>query len=215
MMTLLAVRELARELAGEFDRARELVRNFGSDDECSRVIINEISREISNALDIGYATAWNIAQDLAGNDDPNLACDRASTLFEYFANKLDYDLTVAQAENFGLDPKEGEVALQAFIDCYRKSARLADVLEEVVGATGAQTCTSTSRPPGRFAHFMIILACRFLPASHRVRYAAEFHSELYELPRRRRIGHAVRILRSAPSIRASIRSTPIAEREGL
>lgn len=70
------------------------------------------------------------------------------------------------------------------------------------------------RRPGRATRMLAAAACWLLPASHRARYAAEFHSELAELAGRHRLAHAIRILRNAPATRASIRATTVAEREG-
>lgn len=89
------------------------------------------------------------------------------------------------------------------------NAYLADAAEEARVRRKSQS----GLPPGRAARVLIVAACHLLPATHSSRYLEEFSSELSELPRRHRLGHALRILRSAPSLRASIRSTPIAERE--
>jgi len=47
-----------------------------------------------------------------------------------------------------------------------------------------------------------------LPPSARARYAQEYLAELYDLPRRHRIAHAVRILRTAPALRLGLRANP-------
>lgn len=66
--------------------------------------------------------------------------------------------------------------------------------------------------PGKAVQAVTHLACLVLPANHRSRYSDEWYAELFDLPRSRRLVHAVRVLRRAPATRASIRATPVAER---
>ncbi|OAA27803.1 protein of unknown function (DUF4407) [Frankia sp. EI5c] len=95
-------------------------------------------------------------------------------------------------------------------DFVRGSARTSDETR----AAGRQRWKKLDGSPGRTVWALTAAACWFLPAGHRTRYAEEFHSELSELPRRRRLGYAIRTLGSAPVIRASLRATPVAERKG-
>jgi hypothetical protein len=55
------------------------------------------------------------------------------------------------------------------------------------------------------------MAARLLPARHRARYAEEYRSELFELaaarePRRCQVLFAVRLLRTAPTLRLELRA---------
>lgn len=99
--------------------------------------------------------------------------------------------------------------------CRQITGRMARSLAQASAQAASQVAKRhTARAPGLTVRILTTAACRLVPASHRVRYAAEFHSELYELPRRHRLGHAARILRSAPAIRAGIRATLVAGRDG-
>jgi hypothetical protein len=69
-----------------------------------------------------------------------------------------------------------------------------------------QVARSAHSMPGR----VVALAVRMLPASERVRYREEFRSELLDpeflmLPRRKRLGYALRVLARTPSLRWALR----------
>ena len=54
---------------------------------------------------------------------------------------------------------------------------------------------------------MVSLAVRVLPAREQPRYAEEFRTELVELPRRYRLGHALRVLVTAWELRRALNET--------
>ncbi|WP_410601255.1 hypothetical protein [Amycolatopsis sp. lyj-90] len=51
---------------------------------------------------------------------------------------------------------------------------------------------------------LVALAARILPESHRLRYAEEFRADLREVPRRERLGHALRLVACAWELRRSL-----------
>jgi hypothetical protein len=49
--------------------------------------------------------------------------------------------------------------------------------------------------PARSAHFLLTIAVRLLPPSERARYLEEFHAELLDVYRGRRLWHTLSLLR--------------------
>jgi hypothetical protein len=96
--------------------------------------------------------------------------------------------------------------------CRETADRLARTLEGNLETTPETASPSTrepaSRSPGRTVRLLTSVGCCLLPATYRSRYDKEFYAELFDLPRRYRLAHAVRILRTAPAIRASLRAAP-------
>ena len=62
-------------------------------------------------------------------------------------------------------------------------------------------------PPGRWACRLVEAAAQVLPAGQRERYAREFVSELYGLPRHHQLRHACQVLAHAWALRTVLAST--------
>ena len=104
-------------------------------------------------------------------------------------------------------PRELDLA-QELVGVLERASERSDLLalglQEVV-PTGA--ATSANPAPGRMSRGLTALAVRVLPARDRPRYETEFHTELVELRRRHRFGHALRVLVSAWELRRSLTET--------
>ncbi|MGH4014124.1 MAG: hypothetical protein ACRDSL_09395 [Pseudonocardiaceae bacterium] len=61
--------------------------------------------------------------------------------------------------------------------------------------------------PGRVSRGLVALAVRVLPARDQPRYREEFHTELVELRRRYRLGHALRVLSRTWELRRALTET--------
>jgi len=130
--------------------------------------------------------------------------DRARVLARALdhARALDRDLALDQARELAYD-----LVIVMEKRC-SKAERLLRTLEDPAPkATGQQDTESVGRPPGKAVQVLATAACRILPASARDRYAQEFYVELFDLPRRHRAGHALRLLYTAPAVRLSLQTT--------
>ncbi|WP_018505353.1 hypothetical protein [Parafrankia discariae] len=200
-----------------------------------------LAREVANALDLacGLTRTLDLADALASASD--LASSLANDLDSAFAGCLTNDLDSAHriasrlasdlVNRFPLHLGLASDLLPSLERCRKSADRLVRSLEKPTSELASSPAPDrairsapdrairsapepASRPPGRTVRAVTALACRLLSVDTRARYALEFHSELFELPRRYRLGHAIRILRTAPAIQAGIRAIPIAEREG-
>ena len=61
--------------------------------------------------------------------------------------------------------------------------------------------------PGRTTRTLVALAVSLLPVVHRPHYREVYVSELVELPRRERLGYALRVLASVRSLRRALLDT--------
>lgn len=197
--SIIPARELARTIVGDFYRARNLADSlidaFGLTEE-----INRDLTKLDPYCEFGPGDLAFMAVGLMDFDFPH---DFEIYRARDFGCNLHQALTLIHENSYNLVKIIG-------IYCRRHEG---EPLQIRPGAAAQQAHDRARWPPGKTLHTLTVIACQFLPAAHRARYTDEFYSELFELPRRHRLGHAIRVLRSAPSIRASLRATPAAERE--
>lgn len=199
--------DLARVLAKKIQRARYhtrlLDRTLGLDRavdfDRARILVEELTKD----LDLAFHLISDSDIAIRENDrilDLVAALDRSRGI----ANEIIRDEELAWVVgNDCVHPLASVVG-----QCMVAVGRLVQSLDAPATAlTSRSTPKAGSHQPGKVVHLLVAASCLVLPPGHRARYAPEFHSELFELPRRRRFGHAIRILRSAPAIRASLRSS--------
>lgn len=199
---------LARSLIGVI--CQDLAVDGGLSNDFSGILDRDLvddrdlARERDLPVGIALTNARHTADDLDyySNGIANVDLDLILTLARSLASKLYLARSLACDLDLPLGP------------CCKVAKRLVCTLEKIAPEAEGQLARHLSAcDPGRAVRTAVAIACRFVPAGHRARYSDEFRSELFELSRRSRLTYAIRLLRSAPAIRTSLRATPVTEGE--
>lgn len=187
---------LARDLASNLDHAEALVGTLARVNALALALTRANALNLDNTLDIAHtlklshhlARALTSASDVVVNHSRDLTC--AS------------DLTHARCD---LDVTRGLAHARCDLDVARGLVRdlVRDLVDLDPAAHWAKAVVAGGAPsmPGLLSRGLVALAVRLLPVSQRARYRAEFRVELLELPRRERLGYALRVLGGAWELR--------------
>lgn len=173
---------------------------------------------INRALDLDLQLALDLAHDLVREvdfaynrplvrtRDRDLDLDRAHDLAHDLVRGLTLDPDRMLPRTLG---RISEV-VELVEGCHARVDRLLSSHQDLVTkAAGQQAGEPAARPPGRTVRGLAVVACKMLPTPVQARYAQEFYSELFDMPRRHRLSHVFRLVYTAPSIRTSLRATPV------
>lgn len=149
-----------------------------------------LARELADAHDLDHAR--KLDRKLA------LVLDRTRYRAHELALGRELDLTI------DLDLARGHAReLDRALDRARELVRELANRSVVLGASTESTVAACAMP-GRAIWGVVGLAVRLLPVDQRPRYREEFGVELTDLPRRRRCGHALRLLAHAWELRRAL-----------
>lgn len=173
---------LARNLDRDLDRAR------------ARDLDQDLDRDLARVLDNADALARALADSRALADARTLADARV----------LVYDLAVALARARNLACSRARARnLVRTLSCARNRTRVLDCSLHAA----AWSAGGAGSIPGRVPRRLVELVVRMLPEHDRQRIREELCAELVDLPRRKQLGHALRVLARTWELRRVLTKT--------